>query len=86
MTWFTGSVVYVLIWWVVLFAVLPVGTHPQEQPDDRSGWRGTPSDPKLWWKVIATTVIAALLWGVADLIILSDWISFRHGFFAAPQD
>ena len=30
MNWFTGIVLYTLIWWIVLFAVLPIGTHPVE--------------------------------------------------------
>ena len=25
MTWFSGIVVFVIVWWVVFFAVLPVG-------------------------------------------------------------
>ena len=86
MNWFTGSVVYVLIWWLVLFAVLPVGTRPAEQPDAATGWRGAPENPRLWRKVITTTIIAGVIWGAVDLLILSDWISFRHGYFAAPHD
>ena len=37
---FTGIVLYVLIWWIALFAVLPIGTHPVEDADRQSGWRG----------------------------------------------
>lgn len=86
MTWFTGSVVYVLIWWIVLFAVLPVGVHPAEGADPQSGWRGLPQKPRLWRVAIATTLIAAMVWFGAYLLISSDWISFRHGYFAAPED
>jgi len=85
MTWFTGIVVYVLIWWVVLFAVLPVGTQVAEAADPQSGWRGAPQAPRLWRKVIATTMVAAVVWFAAYLLISSDWISFRHGYFAAPE-
>ena len=42
MNWFTGLVVYVLIWWTVLFAVLPISTRPVDDADERSGWRGAP--------------------------------------------
>ena len=31
MGWFTGCVLYLLIWWTVLFAVLPFGVRPAEQ-------------------------------------------------------
>ena len=34
MNWFTGVVLYVLIWWTALFAVLPIGTRPVEDADE----------------------------------------------------
>lgn len=86
MTWFTGCVVYVLIWWIVLFAVLPVGVRPAAGADPQSGWRGLPQAPRLWRVVLVTTLIAGFVWLCADLLISSDWISFRHGYFAAPED
>ena len=43
MGWFTGVVLYVLIWWVVLFAVLPFGTKAVSEADAASGWRGAPA-------------------------------------------
>jgi predicted secreted protein len=84
LNWFTGIVLYILIWWVTLFAVLPVGTRAVEQADKTSGWRGAPERPRLWMKVGLTTVVACVLWLAAFALIESDWISFRHGFFAAP--
>ena len=86
MNWFTGILLYVLIWWVALFAVLPIGTHAVARPDDVSGWRGVPERPRLWLKVGLTTVLACLIWLAVYGLIQSDWISFRHGYFAAPKD
>jgi predicted secreted protein len=86
MNWFTGLVVYVLIWWTVLFAVLPIGTTPVEDADERSGWRGAPERPRLLMKVILTTLIAGVVWLGVWLLVTSDYTSFRHGWFAAPSD
>lgn len=86
MGWFTGFVVYFLIWWVVLFAVLPIGTRPSAEPDPDSGFRGIPEQPRLWRKVLITTLIAAIVWGAAAWLINSPYVSFRHGYFAAPKD
>jgi predicted secreted protein len=85
-SWFTGIVLYVLIWWVALFAVLPFGTQPVAEPDAATGWRGTPARPRMWRKVLATTLIAAVLWGICFALIQSDWISFRTGWLAMPRD
>ncbi len=86
MNWFTGVVLYVLIWWTVLFAVLPIGTRPVEDADEQTGWRGAPERPRLLMKVIITTLVAAVVWFGAWLLITSDYVSFRHGWFAAPND
>jgi predicted secreted protein len=86
MGWFTGCVLYLLIWWIVLFAVLPLGVRPASDPDPHTGWRGAPEHPLMLRKVVLTTLIAAVVWGGAYLLISSDLISFRHGMFAAPPD
>jgi predicted secreted protein len=86
MGWFTGVVLYVLIWWTVLFAVLPVGTRPVAEADQATGWRGAPEHPHLGRKVIATTLIAALIWAGCALVINdSNLLSFRHGWLAMPD-
>ncbi|HTW29791.1 MAG TPA: DUF1467 family protein [Acetobacteraceae bacterium] len=82
MGWFTGAVLYVLIWWVVLFAVLPVGTRPIAAPDAKSGWRGTPERVRFGRKLLATTLVAGLVWGVCAAVIASPWLSFRQGWLA----
>jgi predicted secreted protein len=74
---FTAFVLYTLIWWTVLFAVLPFGTRPVADADAVTGWRGAPEQPLIGRKLLATTVISAVLWGIALLVIRSDWWSFR---------
>jgi predicted secreted protein len=86
MNWFTGLVLFVIIWWTALFAVLPIGTRPVARADASSGWRGAPERPRMLMKIIITTIVSCLLWVGAYWLISSDYISFRHGMFAAPVD
>jgi predicted secreted protein len=86
MDWFTGIVLYLLIWWLVLFAVLPIGTHSEPEPDAASGWRGAPSRSRIGRKMLATTLVAALVWGGCAALIESNWISFRHGWLALHDE
>ena len=86
MDWLTAVVLYLLIWWVVLFAVLPIGTRPEPEPDAESGWRGAPIRPHLGRKIVATTVVAALVWGGSVALIEAGWISFRHGWLALHDE
>jgi predicted secreted protein len=86
MTWFTGVVLYILIWWIALFAVLPFGTRPVAEPDEATGWRGAPEQPRMWRKVVITTIVAMVIWGGCYALITSDWISFRSGWLALPRN
>lgn len=86
MTWFTGVVVYLLVWWTALFAVLPFGTRPDPEGDPvAGGWRGTPQRPLLLRKVIATTLVSAVIWLGIYALVESDWLSFRSGWLALPE-
>ncbi len=79
MGWFTAAVVYVLIWWTVLFAVLPFGTRPVDDPAQApGGWRGAPARPQLLRKVVATTLVSLVLWVGAIALIRSPYLSFRE--------
>ena len=76
MDWFTGIVVYLLIWWVALFSVLPWGNHPPDHVLPGTV-ESAPARPRLLLKFLATTILAAAIWGVVDWLVLSDLISFR---------
>jgi predicted secreted protein len=86
MGWFTGCVLYSLIWWVVLFAVLPIGVQSREDPDPVTGWRGAPLQPRMWRKVAMTTLAAAVVWAGCVAVIKSPYLSFRNGWLAIPAE
>jgi len=78
MTWVEGVVVYVLVWWVVVFAVLPWGVRPPRAGEMVPGQApGAPIRPRLWLKAAVTTGVAAVIWLIIWAIIRSDLISFR---------
>jgi predicted secreted protein len=86
MTWFTGIVVFGLVWWTALFAVLPFGTRPDPDGDlAAGGWRGAPERPLLLRKIIATTILSVVIWLGIYLLVESDWLSFRSGWLALPE-
>ncbi len=85
MGWPTLIAGYFVVWWLMLFAVLPFGTRPAPQPDALTGWRGTPVAPRFWRTVLATTIVAAVVWGGTVALIESNWISFRSGPWAMQE-
>jgi len=82
----TAVAMYIIIWWVVLFAVLPFGANPVAEADPTTGWRGAPQAPHMGRKLLITTLVSAVVWVLVYLLIQSDWISFRHGWFAMPAE
>lgn len=87
MTWFSGIIVYLLVWWTALFAVLPFGTRPDPDGDPAAGgWRGTPQRPLLLRKLVATTLVSAVIWVGIYALVESDWLSFRSGWLAMPEN
>ncbi len=83
---FTAFVLYVMIWMVALFAILPLGVAPDQAPDSATGWRGAPVAARMWRKLAITTVVSAVIWLGVEAIIVNDWLSFRHGILAGPKD
>ena len=76
MTWFEGIVAYVIIWWVVIFAVLPFGVQPAPKGDPGYA-AGAPANPRLALKAAVTTAVAALIWLGLYAAIRADLVSFR---------
>jgi predicted secreted protein len=77
MSWLAGIFVYVLIWWVVLFAVLPWGVRVPDNPEPGHA-TSAPANPYLWRKAVATTVVSFLIWLVVYWIAASGLVSFRQ--------
>ena len=66
----TAIAIYFIIWWVVLFAVLPLGVRSQEE----SGAVAPGTDParpsiaRVWTKLIWTTVAASVVFAICVVV------------------
>lgn len=76
MSVFTGILLYVIIWWVMLFMVLPWGARAPENPEEGHE-PGAPAKPMLWRKALITTLLAAVVWAGAYYLVTSDLFQFR---------
>ncbi len=77
MTWFGGIVVYVIVWWMVLFAVLPWGNRPPESPEAGHA-TSAPERPRLVLKFAVTTGIATVIFLLIWWLMESDLITLRQ--------
>ena len=76
MSWATGVMVYIVIWWTVLFAVLPLGVRRVENPG-LGQEKGAPERPQLLRKAVITSLVAGVLWLGFYFLHRADVFSFR---------
>lgn len=58
--WFTISITFIVVWWVVFFITLPFGSRPPEEAVEGHS-TGAPTQLHLGKKALAATVLAALV-------------------------
>jgi predicted secreted protein len=90
MTLVAGIAIYFVLWWLVLFTVLPWGASSAHELGQQVGAghaASAPVRPQLVAKFIATTLIAAVIFAVGWAIAEAGWVTldsvpflpdFRH--------
>jgi predicted secreted protein len=76
MTWSGTAVVFVVVWWLVLFMVLPFGAAPPAEVEPGMA-ESAPARPRLAVKMAITTILAALITALIVWLIDSGLIHLR---------
>lgn len=73
----TGIVTYLVIWWVVIFMVLPFGVKGQweEGGVQKGNDPGAPVAPRLRRKILITTAITTVLWAIVAVVLITGVIT-----------
>ncbi len=78
----TGSIiVYVLIWWIIFFSLLPVGIQSKKEKfiEKIEGIDpGAPNNPKIAKKFLITTIITSLIFIVIYYLVESNLLNLRE--------
>jgi predicted secreted protein len=78
----TGSIiVYVLIWWMIFFSVLPVGIRSnKEKFKERLAGvdPGAPANPKIGKKFLITTIITSIIFIVIYYLVKFNLLNLRE--------
>ena len=78
----TGSIiVYVLIWWMIFFSVLPVGIKSKKEKfKERIDGidPGAPNNPKLGKKFLITTIITSIIFIVIYYLVKFNLLNLRE--------
>ena len=78
----TGSIiVYVLIWWIIFFSVLPVGIQSNNEKfrERIEGVDpGAPNNPNIVRKFLITTIITSIIFIVICYLVEFDLLNIRE--------
>ena len=78
----TGSIiVYVLIWWIIFFSVLPVGIQSNKEKfkEKIEGIDpGAPINPKIGKKFLITTLITSIIFIVIYYLVEFNLLNLRE--------
>lgn len=75
----TAIAVYFIIWWVVLFAVLPWGIRSQEEagPVAPGTDPGAPALPQMGRKLILTTAVATVVFAACYVVYVNRLVTLE---------
>jgi predicted secreted protein len=73
----TALATYFIIWWIVLFAVLPWGVRSQAEEGEvvEGSDPGAPAAARLWAKLGWTTLVSAAVFAVAAYLYTRGYLA-----------
>ena len=78
----TGAIiVYICIWWIVFFSVLPIGIKSQNkefQEKLHGNDIGAPKNPNIGKKFLITTLITSILFFAIYYIVTNGYFNLRE--------
>ena len=72
------AILYIIIWWIIFFALLPIDVN-REKPLKIDGEdAGSPENPKMLKKFIYCTGITSIIFIIIYLLIKYDYLNLRN--------
>ena len=66
-----GSIIlFLLIWWLLLFTVLPLNISDKAEKNIEGGNdTGAPNNPQIFKKILITTIISIIIWSIMYIFL-----------------
>ncbi len=76
----TAVAIFFLIWWVVLFAVLPWGVRSQHEGGEIAPGTdpGAPAIPNLKWKLLWTTLVSVAIFAACYIVYVDRLVRLEE--------
>ena len=75
----TGSlIIFVLIWWIIFFSLLPIDVERKHKEMVEGADKGSPENPKVIKKIIYTTIITSIIFIGIFMLVKYDYLNLRR--------
>ncbi len=72
------AIIYIILWWVIFFAILPIDVVRNKSIKVEGEDSGSPENPKIMKKFIYCTGITTLLFLVIFLLMKFEYLNLRN--------
>ena len=72
------AIIYIIIWWIVFFTILPIDVNRQKQIKIDGEDAGSPENPKMLKKFIYCTGITTVIFMIIYLLIKYEYLNLRY--------
>ena len=72
------AIIYIIIWWIVFFAILPIDVERKKMVKIDGEDPGSPENPKMLKKFIYCTGITTVLFIVIYLFMKFEYLNLRN--------
>ena len=72
------AIIYIMIWWIVFFTILPIDVNRQKSIKIEGEDTGSPENPKMLKKFIYCTGITTVIFVIIYLLIKYEYLNLRY--------
>ena len=72
------AIIYIIIWWIVFFSILPIDVNREKPIKIEGEDAGSPENPKMLKKFIYCTSITSIIFIIIYLLIKYEYLNLRN--------
>ena len=72
------AIIYIIIWWIVFFAILPIDVNRIKTIKIEGEDPGSPENPKMLKKFFYCTGITTVIFSIIYLLIIFEYLNLRN--------
>ena len=72
------AIIYIIIWWIVFFAILPIDVNRNKTQRIEGEDPGSPENPKMFKKFLYCTGITSVIFMIIFILMKYEYLNLRN--------